>query len=183
MLIGIIGKKQAGKDSVGNILTKYWGFKRYAFADPLKKGCQQFFDLSNEQVWGNDKEVIDERWGVSPRQLLQIMGSEISQFEIGKLLPEFEKKIGRSLWVKLFENYYINNKSKDIYVSDCRFKHEAEIIQSLGGQIWRVTRPNTSYSDSHISENELNNFKVDQIINNNSTLSALEDIVYNIMSI
>ena len=35
-LIGLVGKKRAGKDTVAATLVEGFGFVRYAFADPLK---------------------------------------------------------------------------------------------------------------------------------------------------
>ena len=85
-LIGIIGSKQSGKDTAGTYLINEHGFTRYAFGDPVKKICQTLFDLSEEQLSNHIlKEKIDPRWGISPREMFQRIGTEFGQFELFKL--------------------------------------------------------------------------------------------------
>ena len=71
MLIGIVGKAGAGKDSIANHLIENYDFTRRAFADPLKQVVQRLFAMSDEQLWGDRKEDIDVRYGLTPRFLLQ----------------------------------------------------------------------------------------------------------------
>ena len=83
MLIAFLGKKSSGKDTVANFLIKNDDYIKYVFADPLKKGIQAFFNLSDDQLYDEKlKEIIDPRWGVSPRKLLQTIGTDIFQYLI-----------------------------------------------------------------------------------------------------
>ena len=91
MLIAILGKKHSGKDTIANFLIEKYGFTKYSFADPLKKGIQAFFNLTDQQL--NDqklKEEIDPRWGVSPRKLFQVIGTDFFQNSIRDFLPELK---------------------------------------------------------------------------------------------
>ena len=78
-IILIAGCKGSGKDTLADEFVKQ-GWKKYSMADALKKGVQILFNLSDKQLWGDEKEVIDERWGVSPRYLLQTI---VAIFSVG----------------------------------------------------------------------------------------------------
>ena len=67
MIIGLGFKARSGKDTVADYLIENYGFKRLAFADALKEGCRHIFELNDEQLYGELKEVEDDYWGVTPR--------------------------------------------------------------------------------------------------------------------
>ena len=60
MIIGIAGKARSGKDTFALMLVEelnkryYPPFVMMAFANELKTRCQEAFDLSYEQLWGDD---------------------------------------------------------------------------------------------------------------------------------
>ena len=185
-LIGLIGVKKSGKDTVGNYLIENFGFTRYAFGDPVKNICKTLFDLSDEQLTDHKlKEEKDERWDVSPREMFQRIGTEFGQFELFKIFPELKKKIKyREIWVKLFEEWTQKNTDKKVVITDVRFKHEAKKIKDLGGINIRINR-NFDKKDNHISEVELNQIPKDLIdfeIDNNYKLvdlySQIDKIIY-----
>ena len=70
-LIACCGKKQVGKNTFADECK---GFIQYAFAKPLKDTCKVLFLLSDEQLYGNLKEIQDKRWGKSPREIMQQFG-------------------------------------------------------------------------------------------------------------
>ena len=185
-LIGIIGVKKSGKDTVGNYLVENFEFTRYAFGDPVKDICKTLFDLSDEQLNNHIfKEKKDERWGISPREMFQRIGTEFGQFELFKLFPELKKRIKyREIWVKLFEEWIQKNKEKKVVITDVRFKHEAKKIKDLGGINIKINR-DIDKKDDHISEMELNQIPKDLIdfeIDNNYKLvdlySQIDSIIY-----
>jgi hypothetical protein len=169
-LIGLVAPKQSGKDTIGDYLCGKYSFKKYNFADPLKEGVRKIFGFTEEQLYGNEKEIIDPFWGVSPREVLQKMGTEVFQYEVPKTIPELND-VGRSFWVKCFEKWYKEESvqyekvfsvwSNSIFeamckglpydflnvqphlrvvISDIRFHHEANKIKDLGGTLIRVKR-------------------------------------------
>lgn len=76
-IIGLAAVARSGKDTVASILLSNDNVAAYALADPLKAGCQHLFGLTDAQTWDdNCKEVIIPRWGRSPRQLFQEVGTE-----------------------------------------------------------------------------------------------------------
>lgn len=80
-LIGICGRKRHGKDTAGRILQEELGFQLTAFADAVKRVAMDVYGLSWDQCYGDgpEKEAIDPRWGLSPRVIMQRIGTEIGR--------------------------------------------------------------------------------------------------------
>ena len=88
MIIAFCGLKTSGKTAASEYLVREYGFKRLSFAGPLKESCRLIFQLSDEQVYGSEKEVHDPRWDMTPRKILQLFGTEVG------------RQIDESVWIK-----------------------------------------------------------------------------------
>jgi hypothetical protein len=174
-ILGIAGCKHNGKDTVADYLILKYGYKKYSFADPIKRGCMELFGFSEEQMWGSKKEVIDENWNVTPRKILQILGTELLQLDIHNYLNEGELPFGRKIWVQRFKTWYDSQDKDDLLlvIPDIRFAHEVEAIKEMGGTIIRVVRPDIDNSDMHDSEKNILNLDVDSEIINDGGLNDL----------
>jgi hypothetical protein len=69
------------------------------------------------------------------------------------------------------------DKDQRIVVTDVRFENEANTIKLMGGQIWRVKRPGVEAVNSHVSETQLDGYKVDQIFLNSGSIQDLELLI------
>jgi len=47
----------------------------------------------------------------------------------------------------------------------------------MGGQLWRIKRPGIEPVNGHISEREMDGYKVDKILKNEGTLEELRTLV------
>ncbi len=172
MLIGLVGQKQVGKDTIANHLIKNYNYNKYSFADPLKEACKHIFRLTDEQLY-KDKEIPDPRWNnVTPRKLLQVVGTQLFREELINQIPELAE-LKNTTWIHNFELWYKDNKDINIVIPDVRFGDEADIIKKNGGILIRVNRGEFNTKDLHKSEQELNDIKTDIIINNDSSLDDL----------
>lgn len=155
-LIGFLGKKRTGKDTAADYLVREYGFKKMSLAGPLKEAVRVLFGLSDAQVNGDQKEKTDPTWGVTPRQILQFLGTDIFRSKIQELLPE----IGGDFWVEAFDRRYHqilkSNPKVKICLADVRFQNEVDLIHRLGGKVIKIVRPSV-IKDSHPSE------KIDQV--------------------
>ena len=189
MIIGIAGKKRSGKDTISDYLIDNYNFIKYGFADPIKDITKIIFGFSEEQLYGSQKDIIDPFWNIKPRDFFQKFGTDYGQFILPEHLPEiFDNENKRTLWVKIFQKWYLNKKSKKpeikIIINDVRFEHEFDMIKSLGGYIIKVVRPNL-ISDIHISENELdkkNDEEFNNIIYNDGSKQDLYDKVKDLLN-
>jgi hypothetical protein len=170
MIIGICGLARSGKDTAADImveeLNKYgYNIKKVALAEPMKEACRIIFGWDDDYLYGSKKDVIDERYGISPRHVLQTMGTEWGQFMLSKY-DCFRKTTGRKLWVKSLLSKY---KGQNIIISDVRFIHEADEIRKNGGIIIKIEREGLKRMN-HKSEKEIKKINGDYTIQNNSTL-------------
>ena len=60
MIIAFSGKAGSGKDTAADVLVKRHGFKKIAFADPLKALCAPVFNIPIEIF--NDRELKDKEF-------------------------------------------------------------------------------------------------------------------------
>jgi hypothetical protein len=159
MLIAIAGRRGSGKSATAQHLVASHGFLETSFAAPLKEAVQKWFGLSNEQVYGDyvTKEAIDRRWQVSPRQLLQVIGTDLIRHQLPQLLPDLEQSLqGESLWVRILEEQIRENlqAGKRVVVSDLRFSDEEAMIRRLGGSVWWIQRGDSNDKEPQMHASE-----------------------------
>jgi dephospho-CoA kinase len=185
-IIGFIGNKGAGKDTLADYLVDNYNYIKYNFANPIKDIAEILFDLKYNQL-NIDKEQIDSRWNLSPRTIFQRLGTEFGQDMIYELFPELNDKIKKKhFWLKHFEVFLEKNKNKNIVIADIRFLHEIEFLVNNNNNnnndinkcilIKIVNTKNNIDIDRHISENEISKIDlkhIDFIINNNSSKEEL----------
>ena len=92
--IGIHGKARSGKDELCSLLCKAFGFKRIAFADPLKEMAIKHFGLTTDNVYVKKNK--------KSREILQGIGNSVRNH----LLPllEMHQKAGLSSQALLGES-------------------------------------------------------------------------------
>jgi len=169
-LIGFTGPKGSGKNVAATYLVRNKHWKETAFAERLKLACQCLFDLSHDQLYGNAKEIVDPRWGCTPRHIMQFVGTEGVRDTFPKYVPALQGG-GESLFIKHFQNFYRLNQDHSIVVNDVRFKDEAQAIWDLGGKVVYIDRDQQGAVDSHASEQF--DFEPDFVIHNNSSFDKL----------
>lgn len=146
-IIGLLGGAGAGKSTVAKYLRDSYNAKIYTLAKPLKEFVGRVFDLTPEQLYGTQeqKETIDPRYGVSPRWLLQRIGTQ-----------GFRESFGEDYWVNLcLKNIFEDNHPLAV-IDDCRFGNEALHIRDAGGVVWRLnsTKRFSDADPNHQSEAE-----------------------------
>jgi dephospho-CoA kinase len=170
-LIAVCGLKRSGKDTVSDYISQHFGYQKIKIAQNLKDMLKAAFGFTDEQLETDLKDEVDPKWGVSPRLVMQFMGTNIMQHEIQKIVPN----VGRTFWIKRMVDQYLDGDETTKYIiSDLRFMHEYEMIKKYNPLIIRVERSNLSYPlDIHPSETEHKNIPCDLVIENNRTLEHL----------
>jgi hypothetical protein len=169
MIIGLSGYAQSGKDSTAELLCLKYGYKRLAFADPMRQALMVINPRLDSITRVSDL-VEDYGWDVAKknpevRRLLQVLGTDFGR-----------KMLGDDVWINIALS---GIKSEDkIVVSDVRFPNEAEAIKKLSGTVWRINRHNHSAVNSHTSERAMDNYMFNFVIYNDGTLTELSDEVF-----
>ena len=129
MIIGLIGQKRVGKDTVALMLKDlHCEFKTLALAEPIKQIARIMFGFTEAQLYDDAKDVVDNNWGIKPRDFFEQFGTEIMQFDIYKYLPKLEEKVPERLfWVHSLLTKI--NSNEDIIITDVRGLHELKEIK------------------------------------------------------
>lgn len=127
---------------IGDHLQHRHRFRPLSFAAPLKRLCSETFHLPPEnfelQV---TKEIKDPGLKVSPRQIMQAVGTGLFRNELPKLLPDLD--LGEdcpSIWIYSMKKELEKDEKSDIVVTDVRFSDEIDFIAEQGGKIVYVDR-------------------------------------------
>ncbi len=145
MLIGLTGPARSGKDTVGLHLSGIHNFHLLSFAGPLKDMLRIGLNLNMEQTDGNRKEEpIDWLDGITPRSLMQTLGTE------------WGRQQHPDLWIRIAEQRIVRFGSEtDIVFTDVRFDNEANMIRRHGGNIFHISRSQVEFIsgiEGHASE-------------------------------
>jgi|UniRef100_A0A6C0BH10 hypothetical protein len=173
-VIAVCGLKRSGKDTVADIIASEYGYNKIKISESLKDIIKMAFDMSDNQLESDLKDEIDDRWGVSPRKLMQFIGTEVMQYEIQKVIPS----IGRNFWIKrLVETYIDKYPSERFVISDLRFPHEYEMLAKYKPCIMKVERKSITHECVHVSEQEFRNIPCDIVYKNDK---SKEDLLLNV---
>ena len=206
-LIGISGKIGNGKDLLFDVINyivteDYWtSFEHYMhestpidvvyqnkkFAGILKDITCKLIGCNVSQLEDREfkeKELGEEWDGLTPRKLLQLLGTEAGR-----------QIIHPNIWVNaLFADWksgYVEQgagwiETEDDYpnwiVTDVRFPNEAKAIKDRGGILIRINRPQyldnglVIRKDEHLSETALDDYDgFDYVIDNDS--DSVQDLI------
>lgn len=166
-IIGINGLINSGKDTTASLILEKFPdrYKTYAFAEPLKEAIVILFGFTRQQLEDRVlKEQIDPFWGFSPRNVIQLLGTEYGR-----------NMIRKDVWIKRAQQEFEKNLKNGYgtIITDVRFNNEAEWIRSINGSlIISVINPYSPInSSSHESEQGINIFyTIDKTIINDKTL-------------
>ena len=177
MIIGLSGYAQTGKDTVAQHLISNYGYRRVAFADPIRQALYRLNPVvpvgeftSTHLAQAVDGLGWEETKRLSPetRRLLQVMGTEVGREMFG---PDF--------WV----NQAMGNASKfdKIVLTDVRYPNEYRAIKNRDGILIRIVKPGTGAVNEHSSETALDNFSFDATIVNDGSIYELSQKIDSLM--
>ena len=168
-VIGLTGYAQSGKDTLASILVEKYGYSRVAFADKIR-----------DFLYGINPMVACSPTGYL-RDLVNLVGWDKAKQEpqVRRLLQDLgisaRELIDENIWVTTALKHV--GKDERVVVTDVRFENEAMMIKLMGGQLWRVRRPGVEAVNSHVSETQLDGYKVDQIFVNSGSIQDLELLI------
>lgn len=173
MIIGLHGQKGFGKSTVAQHLqavsTRDWTVGM--FAGKLKGMIAHLLGCTVQDLEDREfKEQIIPEFGVTPRYLMQTLGTE------------WGRSIKEDFWVQTLMREYQNMQAGPFkfnwIVSDVRFPNEAQAIRDAGGLLITITRQGIPMEDTHPSETALNSWDDwDYRIGNHGTLEQLKEEV------
>lgn len=180
-LVGMIGRKRTGKDTVAGVLATEFGFEKAAFADPLREvveAIDPIVDYRTSYKTGPGV-IVPVRYSEAVR-VRTYEGAKDAYPEVRQVLQRLGtdgiRKLDSDFWVRIALGR-IDARTTPLVLTDVRFPNEAETIVDRGGWIVRVLRDGTKTDGEHVSESALDDYPEDFTISNNGTLEELRGVV------
>lgn len=180
----LCGFKRSGKDTIAKIFQQHYGYNHLKISTPLKEGLKVMFNFTDNQLEGDEKDVIDPTLNKTPRDVMKYVGTDLFQHEIQKFLPH----VGRNFWVNASISRIESNKSGGgTVISDLRFHHEINAFRALWQRnpeniritvvkVIRNSIPRYYNVDKHESELEHLDFTYNYVINNDTYDAFVKNI-------
>ena len=152
-IIGLAGRARSGKDTVATFFTKTHRVVR--FAQPIKEAVQALYGWSDIATESGIKDVVDHKWGISPRSAMVHVAQSTRLF------------VANDFFVRrLFDSW----KGDPIIIPDVRYKHEVDAIHARGGITIKITREGIHKHDIEFTVDEL---ETTHQVTNNGSLDGL----------
>lgn len=163
MIIGLVGYKGSGKDTIANVLCDHHHFRNLKFAQPLKDMFRTFLrfrdvdEFSIERmIEGDLKETpFDVLFGHTPRHFMTTLGDEWGR-----------QLIHPDIWV---QTVVAEAQKQNSVFSDVRYPNEVSNIKQAGGVVVRINRKDLVPDKSHVSEQHIDTLVVDHDMYNDFT--------------
>ena len=171
MIIGLVGRSRSGKDTVATLLQELNPARPFAIARlsaPIKDAARALFQFTDQQIEGAEKEVVDPRWNVTPRQVFQ----SITEHTMNAMGTDFFTRV-------FYEKYDQGILPPNVIIPDIRYDHDIQEIKRRNGLIFKVERD--SLPVTYDCENHLDAYTTDDglsIIPNHGSLETLRDTVW-----
>lgn len=199
LIIGVSGKMQHGKDTVGGHLIANYGFKRLSFGDKVKEVCMTYDNSTPElrEFWNKKvaKEVLDDEtradevddsmqrvcpgvWKQLTHDDCYVTKPASARIIMQQFATDEMRRLDPDCWVRCALQKYEQETGRWV-VTDMRFQNEAYWIEAAeNSQLWRVRRPVPDAPGAeHQSERELDDYPFEVFIDNDSTIQALHNKV------
>jgi dephospho-CoA kinase len=188
--IGLMGPARSGKDTAAAHLVAHYGYKRVAFADPVRASM-----LALDPI----VEADGDDYGVEVVRLSEMVrdyGWERAKDEcpeVRRLLQAYASEavrdvVGANVWLNLGLAALAHNRERhtDTVITDVRFPNEVAALRERCVRLVYVHRPGTAPANGHVSERAVGPDDADIVIVNDGTvadlLRAIEGVVNTVES-
>jgi hypothetical protein len=173
MNIGIIGRANVGKDTAGEWFVEQRGYRRVAFADPLKGAA-----LRLDPIVGTDTDVLVGE-GDRLADVVGYWGWERAKEvpEVRRILQELGasiRAIDEDFWLRAAMKRVVeaNDAGVPVVITDVRYRNEAASLVRSGFHLLHIDRPGVPQLD-HESERSLGAEDARYLVRNDGSLYDL----------
>ncbi|MCQ6554784.1 hypothetical protein NPS70_16485 [Streptomyces sp. C10-9-1] len=184
--IGIIGRARVGKDTVGQWLVENRGYRRIAFADPLKEAALRLdpiTDHRDDEVW----DIVYGEWELVQADTVPVRLSTVvadlgwerakEASEVRRILQELGasiRAIDEDFWLRaaMARVQEANEQGVPAVITDVRYPNEAASLRRAGVHLVYVDRHDVPHLD-HESEGALTAADADHFVHNAGDVAEL----------
>lgn len=201
LVIGLGGRKTAGKDVVADYLVDKYGFVKLGMSDVLAEALYALnpliplpFTITKRNFWGrkvSKKEMAYLRYQEIVDTVGYVHAKEVS--EIRGLLQRLGTEVGRDIlgqdiWVDIVRSRIdelTRKHGKNVVLTGVRYQNEITMIYDLNNDstraaahsrtsvpVW-VERPGLEAGDTHSSENSLKPDEFEYVLLNDGSIEEL----------
>lgn len=139
VIIALAGRAGSGKSSIADYLKSNYKAEIVSFATPLKRVVKEIFEFSDDQIYGDLKDIIDPNCGFTPRATMERTGDAL------------RRHFGKDIHVERALKIIREQPEKIWVIDDCRHLNEASAIAKVGF-VWRLHCSDYRSGSTHISE-------------------------------
>lgn len=198
-VIAVSGYKRSGKDTIANYLVKNYGFKKVAFADPLKDLVARKFDIDRASLDDHRKEEPLLQYPVDPKDKFSQMIADFMLMEfkdenghqygrdyqdktlywtpraLAILEGSVNRAVNSSYWVKQAIREIQKGDSFDYVISDLRYCSEVSQLEEAFGLNLTTVRIDRFDSSPSVdpSERDLDGYEFDLTVSNRGSVKDL----------
>lgn len=189
-VIGLIGKKGSGKDTVAELINEFKPMKRVTYADKLKNVCSSVFSVPLNKF--NDRALKESQFNLPVQITLEQMYDLVSKYNldvkknllrthVGIILNnprEVLQYVGTNVLRSIDEDIHVKQVqfTEDSIISDVRFQNEIDHVKNNEEIEYHsvfISR-NTERTDLHASEDVVSLQEGTYILDNNGDLNELK---------
>lgn len=173
VILLLTGYSGAGKDTVGDYLTSNYNFKRYAFADVLKKRFSLKYNLPTYLLASQSgkKEIVN----------INNTNKSIREHLID--YAQYKRSKDPDIWANLLLYQIQFNNPKLVCITDWRQLNELTVLKNNlpNYKIYTIKIINNN-TTPNFTDDFLDSYKTDFIIHNNGTIQKLHKDIEKIIS-
>jgi hypothetical protein len=168
-IILLRGFSQSGKDFIGKILCDTYGFKRFAFADSLKKIVAANFKCSLEQLHSQQGKLETCPSDVLRRTYRQLLIDEAFRL----------REMDAGIFAKFCCNDIIESgKPERIVITDWRYPNENDILARMLPGYKMVTVHIQRINQDKSPVNDISEYHLANRINDYKILNTMDERIY-----
>lgn len=172
MNVGIIGRARAGKDTAGKFFVDGHGYRRVAFADPLKIAAWKINPITHAGGWGEQRRWSDIITGDGSYERAKDEVPEVRRFlqALGATIRDLDE----DFWLRqaLKKTQEANDEGVPVVITDVRYRNEAASLVRAGFHLLHINRPDVPQLD-HESERDLGPEDARYLVQNDGDVAHL----------
>ena len=103
------------------------------YTNSLKEACIHLFSFTDNQLYGDEYDVVDQHWGVTPRQLIEYVSNDLLNRQLCLIIPTIKD----NFWAKSLEKKITDHPYANFLITEIKTKEEVEMLNKHNAAIYK----------------------------------------------